>query len=159
VIYFSVLNKKNPSKNGEGRIRVVQNNNTGEDYLTFTLSGVDMDFELEYSMHSQPEWVHDKGKGRITIRGMTISMRVVPEVRNGTLYVKVVEDLQEEVTMHDYNVEFEGVTDFSKAIDYILNNFKEFFKVEVATILTSSSSQAFSEVLARMLQPYQGSFI
>jgi hypothetical protein len=92
VIYFSVINKKDPLSNGEGRIRVV-GNGTGDSYLTFTLSGVDMDFELEYSMHSNPEWIHDKGKGRITIRGMTISMRLEPEVLpGGGLTARVVED-------------------------------------------------------------------
>jgi hypothetical protein len=63
-----------------------------------------MDFELEYNMRSQPDWVHDKGKGRITIRGMTISMRLIPEVKNGTLTVKIVEDINQDLKMHDYSV-------------------------------------------------------
>ena len=92
VIYFSVINKKDPQRNGEGRIRVV-GNGTGDSYLSFTLSGVDMDFELDYNMYSKPDWIHDKGKGRITIRGMTISMRLIPEVfPGGRITAKVIED-------------------------------------------------------------------
>ena len=51
-----------------------------------------MDFELDYNMFTKPEWVHDKGKGRITIRGMTLSMKLVPEMRNGKMALRVVED-------------------------------------------------------------------
>ena len=99
-----------------------------------------MDFELDYNMFTKPEWVHDKGKGRITIRGMTLSMKLVPEMRNGKMALRVVEDTTQEIIMQDYNVELEGITDFSKALDFILNNLKDFFKVEVANILTNSAS-------------------
>lgn len=86
-----------------------------------------MDFEMNYKMHSSPEWIHDKGKGRVTIRGMSISMRVVPEFKDGIFSVKIVEDLNQEIKMRDYNVELEGQTDFSQAVDYTLNNFKQLF--------------------------------
>jgi len=57
--------------------------------------------------------------------------------------------------MEDYNVELEGVTDFSKALDYMLNNFKDFFKVEVATILTDAASRAFSDILNNYVDDYE----
>ena len=79
---------------------VTNDTQTGESYLTFTLSGVDMDFELDYKMQSQPEWVYDKGKGRVTIRGMTISMKLMPEVsRDGKVTARVVEDTNQEIVM------------------------------------------------------------
>ena len=58
---------------------------------------------------------------------MTISMRVVPEFKDGIFSVKIVEDLNQEIKMRDYNVELEGQTDFSQAVDYTLNNFKQLF--------------------------------
>ena len=58
-----------------------------------------MDFELDYNMYSKPEWLHDKGKGRITIRGMTLSMKLVTEMRNGKMTVRVVEDTSQEIIM------------------------------------------------------------
>lgn len=116
-----------------------------------------MDYELEYSMRSNPEWIHDQGKGRITIRGMTISMRLEPEVLpGGRLTARVVEDPKQEIVMTDYNVEFEGQTDFSRAADFILNNLKDFFRAEVAGILTSSASQAFQEIMNGLVNEYQG---
>ena len=56
--------------------------------------------------------------------------------------------------MQDYNVEFEGITDFSKAADFILNNLKDFFKAEVAGILISSASQAFQEIMNGLVDKY-----
>jgi hypothetical protein len=58
-----------------------------------------MDFELDYNMYSKPEWLHDKGKGRITIRGMNLSMKLVPEMRNGKMTLRVVEDTSQEIIM------------------------------------------------------------
>jgi hypothetical protein len=45
--------------------------------------------------------------------------------------------------MYDYQVELKGQTDFPKAFDFVINNFKDFFKVEVAYLLTDSASRAF----------------
>ena len=51
----------------------------------FSLKGIDMDFELEYNMYSKPEWVQDKGEGRITIRNLTLNMRLVPFTEEGKI--------------------------------------------------------------------------
>ena len=51
------------------------------------------------------------------------------------------------------------MTDFSKALDFILNHLKDFFKVEVANILTSAASQAFSQIMSGAFDKYLNSFV
>jgi len=42
------------------------------------LKKVDMDFSFEYSLASKPDWIKDKGTGRVSIRGLSISMKLTP---------------------------------------------------------------------------------
>ncbi len=74
VIYFKM---QDPKKGGGAEIKIVSTPNQ-KPYFQFTLKKVDMDFSLDYTMSSKPDWIKDKGTGRITIRGLTISMKLVP---------------------------------------------------------------------------------
>jgi hypothetical protein len=102
VIYFQVVNKKDPQTNGRARIKITKFN--GEEYLSFSLEGVDLDFEMDYSLSSDPEWIHDRGNGRIIIRGMSIGMKLVPYLENGRLRADFTRDEAIEVEMKDYDV-------------------------------------------------------
>lgn len=53
--------------------------------------------------------------------------------------------------MYDYQVDLQGQTDFPKAFNNIINNFKDFFKVEVAYLLTDSASRAFQLALNQIV--------
>ena len=53
--------------------------------------------------------------------------------------------------MYDYQVELKGQTDFPKAFDFVINNFKDFFKVEVAYLLTDSASRAFQSAVNQIV--------
>ena len=62
-------------------------------YLQFTIKKVDMDFNLDYTLHSKPEWIKDKGNGRVTIRGLTISMKLHPYITDsGKLRMNFTQD-------------------------------------------------------------------
>ncbi len=74
-------------------------------------------------------------------------MEFIPYMKGGKLRANFTQDFSGPIDMIDYNVELVGETDFSKAIDHILNNFKQFFKVEVAGLLTDSVSNAFSHFI------------
>lgn len=104
-----------------------------------------MDFSLEYTLGSKPEWIKDKGTGRISIRGLSISMKLIPyATTDGKLQANFTQEIgDQEFEMNDYQVHLQGQTDFPKAFDFVINNFKDFFKVEVAYLLTDSASRAF----------------
>lgn len=53
--------------------------------------------------------------------------------------------------MYDYQVDLQGQTDFPKAFDFVINNFKDFFKVEVAYLLTNSASRAFQSAVNKIV--------
>ena len=100
---------------------------------------------MDYSLYSKPDWLKDKGNGRVTIRGLTMSMKLIPYTNSdGKLGFNFSEDeASKSIEMEDYQVELEGQSDFPRAFQYFLNNFKDFFKVEVAYLLTDSASRAF----------------
>lgn len=74
VIYFKMQEQKN---GGGAEIKIISKKDE-KPYLQFTLKKVDMDFSLDYTLASKPEWIRDKGTGRITIRGLSISMKLEP---------------------------------------------------------------------------------
>ena len=89
---------------GGAQIQII--NNAGQKpYLQFSLRKVDMDFSLEYTLGSKPEWIKDKGTGRITIRGLSIAMRLVPyTTADGKLKFNFTQEVNEDLDMYDYQV-------------------------------------------------------
>ena len=82
--------------------------------MQFTIKKVDMDFNLDYTLHSKPEWIKDKGNGRVTIRGLTLSMKLHPYItEDGKLRMNFTQDEGvKSIEMEDYQVELEGQSDF-----------------------------------------------
>jgi phosphate-selective porin len=80
--------------------------------MSFTLKGVDMDFQLDYQLYSRPEWLKDKGTGRVTIRGLTITMKMTPYTKDGKLQVNFTKEEGasngSDLEMADYQVELQG---------------------------------------------------
>lgn len=90
--------------------------------LQFHMRGVDMDFELDYKMVSNPEWIKDSGSGKITIRGMNISLILETYELDGKLAVNFTsEPVPQAVNLEDYQFTITGQTDFSKTYNYMMN--------------------------------------
>lgn len=58
------------------------------------------------------------------------------------------------VVVQNYTANFRGETDFSKAANVIIRNFKSFFKKEVANVMARKVSKSFEASLNSML--YRG---
>lgn len=58
------------------------------------------------------------------------------------------------VVVENYTANFEGETDFSRAANVIIRNFKTFFKREVANVMARKVSKSFEASLNSML--YKG---
>ena len=111
----------------------------GRPYILIGMEGVDLDFEFKYNMFSKPsEWIKDFGNGRIVVRGLNISMRIEPKAaKDGKLQLSFISDENSALSMEDYQIELTGgQTDFSKTFDYLMKEFKEYFKTEVASLLS-----------------------
>ena len=87
-------------------------------YLVFGLYDIDLEFQMKYNMYSKPEWVKDNGYGKITIKGLNISMNIIPYAREGKLMVNFTPAA--EILMADYIVDLTGTTDFSKSFSFLL---------------------------------------
>jgi hypothetical protein len=98
-----------------------------------------------------PEWIKDQGSGLIDIENLSMSVHLIPYNDNGKMQVDFSDT---KVTIQDYNAHFHGETDFSRAFNVIIRNFKSFFKNEVANIMARKISKAFEDSLNSML--YQG---
>jgi hypothetical protein len=73
-----------------------------------------MDFNMQYTLTSKPDWLKDKGTGRVTIRGLTMKMRLNPYTSaDGKLMMNFTQvEGQSGIEMQDYQVELEGQSDF-----------------------------------------------
>lgn len=80
-----------------------------------------------------------------------MSLHLIPYNQNGKIQVDF-RDAQ--VAIENYDANFEGKSDISKAFNVVLKNFKSFFKNEVANIMARKISKTFEETFNAML--YQG---
>ncbi len=80
-----------------------------------------------------------------------MSVHLIPFNDNGKMQVDFSDT---KVVVQNYTADFRGETDFSRAANVIIKNFKSFFKKEVANVMARKVSKSFESSLNSML--YRG---
>ncbi len=104
------------------------------------MQDIDLSFSLKYRLHSKPEWVKDSGVGYVNITGLNFSMNLIPYSKNGKLQLDFTEV---DIEITNYSTQINGTADFSKTLDYLLSNFKNFFKSELGNGVAFAITDAF----------------
>ena len=116
--------------------------------LTLRLTGITLEFDFDFNVWSEPEWLKDAGTGSISVSGGDISIDLQPRSVNGTLRVDY-----SDVKIHtrDYTVNLKGNSDISRAVETMLKDFKVFFEEELTSMLASRLAIVTEEILNEKL--------
>lgn len=113
-------------------------------YIQFAIQNVSLNFALDFDLYSKPEWIKDKGVGKIDISNFNISLHLTPFNNNGKFQIDFSDVI---IDVSNYTANFTGQSDFSKALTMLLNSFKSFFKDEVANMMARKVAKSFEESL------------
>ena len=115
-----------------------------------------LDFDLDYNLISVPQLLHDQGVGSIKIINFNLSLHLVPYNKNGSIQFEFRDAI---IDIEDYQVDFKGSSEISKAFQIVVYKFKDFFKNELVNIIsrkiTKSVEQSLNELMVynQVLKP------
>jgi len=89
------------------------------------VNDINMKFNLNFDMWTDPDWVRDVGSGTVTVKNASILLNLQPMNDEGSLRIEFYDTT---FNVGDYDVEIDSDSDFGKATEIILNKFKNFFK-------------------------------
>lgn len=88
---------------------------------------------MNFNMLSRPQVISDEGVGKMSILNFNVSIHLQPYNDGGSLQFMFKDAL---IDIDDYQVDFKGSSEFSKAVEMVLNKFKDFFKNEIVNIIS-----------------------
>lgn len=103
-----------------------------ESAIVVNVTDVSLLFDLDFKLASDPDFLTDKGVGAIALNHFNVSLEMTPVNDNGALQLDFIDA---HIMLEDYTVHFDGQTDISKALELMMEEFKDFFKNEVVNIM------------------------
>lgn len=101
-------------------------------YILVSIQDMSMNFDLEFNIHSWPEWFSDQGTGHVGITDFDASLHLSPYSKDGRIQF----DFEDAILdVLDFNVEFHGNSEISEGLEMIINQYKSVFKNELINIL------------------------
>ena len=149
--FFSTSMCTNDIRLSEFEINIPESNLTILDEqkaLGLQVSGIDLQFDFGFKIWSDPEWLHDDGTGMISIKNAGILITLNPSEQDGILQVSFSEV---KINIEDYQVELNGTSDLSEAIEILFKNFKQFFKEELTNMLAWRLAKSVEDTLNNLL--------
>ena len=92
--------------------------------LTLMLTGISLQFEFDFKVSSDPEWLVDSGQGSISVAGCDMNLALELKNDNGNLKVDYSDA---RMRTRDYTVDLAGSSDISRAVEKMLKDFKVYF--------------------------------
>lgn len=103
-----------------------------------------MAFSVEYEIWTEPDMVHDKGTGRVTVSDASVFLNLMPMNDEGSLRIEFYETV---FNIADYDVRIDSASDLGKATEILVNKFKNFFKQELSNILAWRMAKSVEETI------------
>jgi len=113
-----------------------------------TVSGLNLESSFSFDLWSDPEWLTDRGTGKVKVENADILLDLVPHNENGTLQIDFAET---NLSIYNYDVQLEGTSDLSTATQILMNSYKSFFKQDLSNILAWRLAKSVEETLNQML--------
>lgn len=120
-----------------------------KDALSLIVKGVNMEFNYGFKIWSEPEWIQDDGTGTIKVKNADLQLNLTPTQKDGKLQVTF---SGVKIVIEDYQVNLDGSSDISVAIEVLFRNFKQFFKEELTNILAWRLAKSVEETLNSLLE-------
>lgn len=115
---------------------------------------MDLEFQMRYSVTSEPSWLTDNGTATAMINNASIKMSLLPLASpDGVLQIDF---KRMEISMTDYKVKADGSSDLSKAVEIVFNSFKSFFKNELANMLAWRMAKSVEESMNTLMMTRAG---
>ena len=105
------------------------------DALTLRLSGIQLAFEFDFRVWSEPTWLKDAGTGSLSAFNTDFNIDLV--LRASPLGGLEVTSAHAAIDTRDYDVQLHGQSDLSRALQQALAGFRVFFEQELQRLLTS----------------------
>jgi len=77
-----------------------------------------MNFDLEFGIHSNPEWFSDQGTGKVSVTDFDASLRLIPYNKDGKIQFNFEDAI---LDVLDFNVSFKGESEISEGLEMIIN--------------------------------------
>lgn len=122
----------------------VEKRENDESYIEVNIRNMSLVFDLNFNMLSRPQVIADKGNGTISVLNFDVSIHLQPFNDNGSLQFVFKDAI---INVDDYQVDFKGTSEFSKAAEIVLNRFKDFFKNEIVNILSRKMIKTIESML------------
>ena len=111
----------------------IEKSENGESFIEVNIRNMSLVFDLDFNMLSRPQVIADKGNGTLRSNNFDVSIQLQPFNDKGSLQFLFKDAI---INVEDYQVNFKGTSEFSKATEIVLNKFKDFFKNEIVNILS-----------------------
>jgi hypothetical protein len=107
-----------------------------------------MDFEMDFSIRSRPEWLRDDGTMGVKVTDFDAAIHLVPFNSNGKMQF----DFRDAVIeIQDFQVRFNGTSELSQGFELVVNKFKYFFKNELVNIIARKMTKSVEEAMNNFL--------
>jgi hypothetical protein len=116
--------------------------------LNLLIDGIEMLFDMDFDLSSEPHWFKDKGNLIARVHSTRLEMDLDTYSREGVLQIDF---SKVKIDISNYVVEVNGATDLSRALEIIFNSFKTFFREELVNMLAWRAAKAAEDALNRVL--------
>ena len=124
--------------------------------LKLRASGISLEFTFDFKVWSEPTWLHDQGKGSMSVYDCDIELELALSADPVTKAL-IVDYSDAKINTRDYKVELNGETDISRSVESLMTSFKTFFEQELTSILASRFTETARETLTKAAIDYTGS--
>ena len=122
--------------------------NSVNQQIEIRIEEINLMFTFSFDVWSVPGLVKDSGAGTITVTNASINLNLNPQNDQGSLHIEFYDT---EFNIADYDVQVTSKSDMGKAIEILLNNFKNFFKQELSNIIAWRMAKAVEDNINRNL--------
>ena len=79
--------------------------NPENSFLKIRVINVSLLFEMDFNLHSKPEWFRDQGNGSVNVKDFNISLNLQPYNQDGSLQMDFSDAI---VEITDFDAKFDG---------------------------------------------------
>ena len=117
-----------------------------------SVQSINLEFGLDFDIYSIPVWIKDEGTGTITVMDANVVIYLRPYNNEGILEIDF---SNVDIQIRDYYVDLKGQTDWGRAAQQSLNEFKSLFKRELKNLLAWRMAKSVEEALNTLLLAQQ----